>query len=46
LSVLTATVASQFVKVERTDETSEILAALERIETELAEIRPLLQGRD
>ena len=39
LSVLTATVASRFVKTERGDETQEILAALGRLESELAELK-------
>jgi hypothetical protein len=39
LSLLTATVASRFVKTERGDETQEILAALARVEAELAELR-------
>jgi voltage-gated potassium channel len=39
LSVLTATIASRFVKTERGDETQEILATLARIELELAELR-------
>jgi len=42
LSVLTATVASRFVKTERGDETETILAALARLETELAEIKSRL----
>jgi hypothetical protein len=39
LSVLTAAIASRFVKTERGDETEEILAALTRIESELADLR-------
>jgi len=39
LSVLTATVASHFVEVDKSDETQEMLAALQRIETELAEVK-------
>jgi voltage-gated potassium channel len=39
LSVLTATIASRFVKTERGDETDEILAALKRLEAEAAELR-------
>lgn len=39
LSVLTATIASRFVKTERGDETQSILVALARIETELAELK-------
>jgi hypothetical protein len=34
--VLTATIASRFVKAERSDESSEILAAVARIETDVA----------
>jgi hypothetical protein len=36
---LTATIASRFVKTERSAETEEILATLGRIEAELAELR-------
>lgn len=39
LSVLTATVASRFVKTERGEETDEILAALARLEAELADLK-------
>jgi hypothetical protein len=39
LSVLTATIASLFVKTERGDETEEILAALTRLEADLAEVK-------
>jgi voltage-gated potassium channel len=39
LSVLTATIASFFVKTERSEESDEILAALHRVEGELAELR-------
>jgi voltage-gated potassium channel len=39
LSVLTAAVASRFVKTERGDETDAILAALARLEAEVAELR-------
>jgi voltage-gated potassium channel len=42
LSVLTATVASRFVKTERGDETEEILAALTRLESEVAELKQQL----
>jgi voltage-gated potassium channel len=42
LSVLTATVASHFVEVDKSDETKEMLAALQRIETELADVRQQL----
>ena len=39
LSVLTATVASYFVKSDRGNETQEILAALARLEAELAAVK-------
>jgi hypothetical protein len=39
LSVLTATIASHFVKSERGNETTEIMATLKRVEAELAELR-------
>jgi hypothetical protein len=39
LSVLTATIASHFVKSERGAETTEIMATLKRVEAELAELR-------
>jgi voltage-gated potassium channel len=39
LSILTATVASFFVKAERGDETEQILAALARLESEVAELK-------
>jgi voltage-gated potassium channel len=39
LSVLTATIASHFVKTERGAETTGIMATLERVEAELAELR-------
>jgi voltage-gated potassium channel len=39
LSVLTPTVASHFVDTEKADEKETMLAALERIETELAELK-------
>ena len=39
LSVLTATIASRFIKDERSSETDEILAALTRIEAELGELK-------
>jgi voltage-gated potassium channel len=42
LSILTATVASRFVKTERGGETDEILAALARLEAELAELKQRL----
>jgi voltage-gated potassium channel len=44
LSVLTATVASHFVKTERSDETSEILASLDEIKRELGELRARIEG--
>jgi hypothetical protein len=42
LSVLTATVASRFIKDERGPETEEILAALGRIETDVADLKARL----
>ena len=39
LSVLTATVASYFVKSDRGDETEQILAALGRLESEVADLK-------
>jgi voltage-gated potassium channel len=39
LSVLTASIASMFVKTERGAETKEIMATLTRVEAELAELR-------
>jgi voltage-gated potassium channel len=39
LSVLTATIASHFVKTERGAETTEIMATLKRVEAELAELQ-------
>ena len=39
LSVLTATIASHFVKTERSSETEEIIETLNRIEGELTELR-------
>jgi voltage-gated potassium channel len=39
LSVLTAAIASRFVKTERGNETEEILAALGRLESELAGLK-------
>lgn len=44
LSVLTAAIASRFVKTERGDETGEILAALGRLEGELAELKQHVLG--
>jgi voltage-gated potassium channel len=42
LSVLTAAIASLFVKTERGDETDAILASLTRLEAELAEVKQRL----
>jgi len=42
LAVLTATVSSAFVKSDRQDESSSILEALQRLETEIAEIKTRL----
>ncbi|HVR13303.1 MAG TPA: potassium channel family protein [Gaiellaceae bacterium] len=39
LSVLTATVASQFVKSERKEETTEVMDTLRRIEADVAELK-------
>jgi voltage-gated potassium channel len=39
LSVLTATIASRFIKTDRGDETEAILAALGRLESEVAELK-------
>ncbi len=39
LSILTATIASTFVRSERGEETQEILAALKRLESEIAELK-------
>jgi voltage-gated potassium channel len=39
LSILTATIASWFVKTERSEETEAILVALASVESELAELR-------
>ena len=39
LSVLTATIASHFVKTESEEEANELMATLARIEAELAELR-------
>jgi voltage-gated potassium channel len=44
LSVLTATIASRFVKTERGSETEEILAALARLEAQLADLRRQVGG--
>jgi voltage-gated potassium channel len=42
ISVLTATIASLLVKVDRQDETDKVALALARIETELADIKARL----
>jgi hypothetical protein len=42
LSVLTATIASRFVKTDRGEETEAILAALADLRAELAELRQRL----
>jgi hypothetical protein len=42
LSILTATIASTFVKSERGEETEAILAALKRLESEVAELKQRL----
>ena len=39
LSVLTATFASHFVKTDRSSETREVLDALKRIESDLADVK-------
>ncbi len=39
LSVLTATIAPRFIKTDRGDETAEILAALGRLEAEVADLK-------
>ena len=43
LAVLTATVASSFVKADRQDETSEVLSSLRRLEAEVAELKARLR---
>jgi voltage-gated potassium channel len=43
LSILTATIASGFVKTERGDETDAILQAIARVESDLAELRELVR---
>jgi voltage-gated potassium channel len=45
LSVLTATIASRFVKTERGEETEEILAALARLEAEFADLKQQVAHR-
>jgi hypothetical protein len=45
LAILTATIASAFVKTERGDETEAILAALTRVEAELADLKQRLSDR-
>ena len=42
LAVLTATIASRFVKEDRADETEEIVAALRRLEADMAELKARL----
>jgi voltage-gated potassium channel len=42
LAVLTATVSSRFVKADRAEETNEILDALQRLETEVADLKARL----
>ena len=42
LGVLTAAIASRFVKTDQADDNGEILAALGRIEAEVAELRSRL----
>ena len=42
LAVLTATIASAFVKSDRQDESGAILEALQRVEAELAELKTRL----
>jgi voltage-gated potassium channel len=44
LSVLTAAIASRFVKTERGDETEAILASLARVEEELADLKRQVSG--
>jgi hypothetical protein len=39
LAVLTATIASRFVKADRQDESSEILEVLHRLEADVAELK-------
>jgi voltage-gated potassium channel len=45
LAVLTATIASYFVKSERSDETSAIIDALARIEADVAALKTQLDER-
>lgn len=44
LAVLTATVASHFVKVDQEDDNLEILETLHRIQTDVAELKAQLSG--
>ena len=45
LSLLTASIASRFVKQERGEETEEVMAALTRIEAELVELKRQVAAR-
>ena len=45
LSVLTAAIASRFVQTDRGDETDEVLAALARLEAEMADLKQQLASR-
>lgn len=45
LAVLTATVASLFIKAERSEETEAIIEALGRIEADLAELKTRVEAR-
>ena len=42
LAVLTATVASRFVRADRADETDQVLEALRRLEADVAELKARL----
>jgi len=44
LSVLTATIASFFVKTDRGDEFGAMIASLERLEAEMADLKRQLAG--
>jgi hypothetical protein len=46
IAVLTATVASVFIKTEASDEHHQLIAALRRIEDDLAEVKTLLAARE
>jgi voltage-gated potassium channel len=46
LSVLTAAIASRFVKTERGDETEAILTALAKVEVELADLKKQISARE